>query len=188
MEHVGNNTDERMYLDVVDRRTGEICTETSLDPGERLNIQHITEKQDLYSKLPTKDFNRKEPFTKMYCGAFSMLMDKLTYAEINFFMGLCRYIGYSDCILRTSPDNRSKKIDGRKQLADVLGVTQAACYKHVASLEKKEILKIRKDGTHRYFVLNPFICFRGNDLDVDTFLEFCSTQWAKCSLDASEDR
>lgn len=188
MKHIGNKTPETIKVDLVDSDTGECYGDTEIEPGGRLDINSVTAEQELCGKLPTKNFNKDEPFTKMYCNAFALLVDRLTYSEISFFMGMCKYIGYGDCIVRTSADNRGTKVDGRKKLAKLLGVTEASCYKHIAALEDKEVLKIRKDGSHRYFVINPFICFRGRNLDVDTFLEFYDTQWAKCSLDGNGDR
>lgn len=183
MKHIGNHTLDPINVDIIDSDTGESYGDATIEPGGRLDMKNVTAEQSMYSKLPTKDFNKNESFTKMYCKTFFLLRDKLTYAEMNFFIGLCQYVGYEDCILRTTGNARGKMIDGRQELANILGVSQVLCYKQLSALEKKEVVKIKKDGQHKYFMLNPFIVFRGKNLDVDTFLNFADTQWAKYTID-----
>lgn len=107
----------------------------------------------------------------------SQLFEVLTTSEMNVFLKLIDYIGYDDCLLRDH-----KKILCMQDIADIVGIEYSSLRKIMPQLEHKGIIKSipNTNGTKKQnkYLVNPFLVFRGRDINKDILDLFSDTKWA----------
>ena len=173
------NNEPLTYL--VNVSTGEI--ENELYQGDRFTIRKYA--QDEYMSNHIVDFNRGRSFVKVYDEVVPLLEKYLTPAEFKFVICLMPHVSYEDCIIRQTQD-RNSKILNLKELAELHGYRHDYVRKMISSLKRKgivgkhetgNILKNYKGNTNVAYTVNPYIYFRGSDINYTTYSFYNNSGW-----------
>lgn len=145
-----------------------------LNKGDRI----VRENQDKYIRTHKLKFNGNVGFIKFYNGAASELCKVLTPSELSVLFKLIDYIGY-DCILRVH-----NKVLCMQDMASILNLNYSTIRKIIPKLIKRDIIKhctiSQADGSEtKYYIVNPFLFFRGSDIDKCILDEFKNSEWQK---------
>lgn len=170
-----SHTDERKQIGWAVSMDGEIINK--IYAGDRL----VSSTKDEYAEKYIINFNKKEAFVKVFQNPLLQLHRELTTRENSVLMGLMPFISYKDGVLRC--DNQVLDI---KTMSEILGEEYGGFRKAIISLIEKEVLKkidikseTNSSKTKKCFVVNPFIFFRGTDVDRSITSEFINSKWAE---------
>ena len=172
-------TSEPLFY-VVDKNTGEITQ--SLFAGDRI----VQSKYDEYNEKYYSNFNKGEIFVKAYINPLLSLNPYLTTREKAVLFEIIPLISYKDGILR-----HNNQILDLKEMCELLHEEYSGFRRVIKSLIDKEILKkidvtsdTSKYKTQKAYVVNPYIFFKGTDLQRNVMLLFADSKWA--NLNESE--
>lgn len=159
---------------VVSYETGEVIKE--VHRGDKI----VTSAQQEYLSTHQRNFKKKEGFVKVYINTSIELYKKLTTKELAICIGLMPFISYTDGVLRYN-----NKITTAKEISELLNEDYSNFSKIIKSLYKKEVIKkievtsdINIYRTKKCIVVNPYIFFRGNDVDIRLKELFINSIWA----------
>lgn len=170
-----NNTYEKVHIGQVVSDDGVILHD--IYEGDR----YISKEQTEYIQNNYLNFKKGAAFTKVLIDADLLLFKKLTIREYAIASILKSFIDYQDGYLKYN-----KKIVDIKTLSEILEENYDTFRKTITSLEKKGVLSKQEIQSDTYanktkicIVLNPYIFFRGKDVNKWIADLFKNTEWAK---------
>ena len=180
-------------LTFCDTSTGEILKQTEENVTKTTvneeTLEEITEEEWLEQKEKFNDGGVQ--FTKLYRGMPTALRKYLSPSEVGICYLLSDYACYDDCVLRKSGDTRGHALS-LEELAELSDMTYDSFRKIVTKLKKYQILQVHKVGTHnnkdKWFVLNPYIFFRGWGIKNWVRESFKDTEWNVFDIDTDENK
>ena len=159
---------------LINYKTGEVLTE--IYPGDKI----IKGEQQEYLSTHQRNFKKKEGFVKVYINPIIELYKNLTTKELAVCLGLMPFISYTDGVLRYN-----NKIVSIKTISELLNEDYDSYRKIIKSLYEKEVIKkievtsdINIYKTKKCIVVNPYVFFRGNDVDIRLKELFSDSIWA----------
>lgn len=159
---------------IVTHEDGEIHSATE---NARIILEEQVDDDDTENII--EDFNKGESFVKLYDYVVPELRKRLTPSEFVFAISLSNYVSYNDCILRETSHGNSRVIDA-KDLSELLDMDYSVVRRIVSSLKKKGVIGQHETGSinreldtkmKKVYTVNPFIYFRGVDIN-ETVKEF----------------
>lgn len=171
----------------VNMDTGEVICETKgvteIDDGV---LTEKEKKKKEYVESHVMNFNKKSSFVKLYDDVVDILFEKLDAKEFSIAIALSKYVSYEDCVLREGGHGNGK-IFTIKDLSTMLKREYTTFSKTFKSLISKGVIgqgsfvtgnvetgKLeRKTG----YVVNPYIYFRGNNVDKLVLEYFNRSGW-----------
>lgn len=165
---------------LIDSSTGELLNEYY--QGDQLSVRR-KEQQD-YINTRIIDFNREKTFVKIYDEVVPLLEKYLTLPEFKFAICLTPHVSFEDCIIRKTMDRRSK-ILSIKELAEIHEYKYDYAKKLMSSLQHKGVVGKHESGNILYedvpnqivFTVNPYIYFRGNDINKTIYGFYETSGW-----------
>ncbi len=170
-------TPERVLIST---STGEIIDQYY--QGDQLSVRRKEQQDYIDSRII--DFNRDKSFVKIYDEVVPLLEKYLTLPEFKFAICLTPHVSFEDCIIRKTMDRRSK-ILSIKELAEIHGYKYDYAKKLMAALQHKGVIGKHESGNILYedvpnqtvFTVNPYIYFRGNDINKTIHSFYNSSGW-----------
>jgi len=160
---------------IVNPNTGEFID--TYGEGDRI----VHKEQDEYAQKYIINFNKGEPFVKLYDKAVDILRRKLSATEFMLAISLEKFVSYKDSILR-----HNGKIMNMQDIATELDLDYGTVRRQVSSLTKKGVLGIHKTGCVdnpkimvKAITCNPYIYLRGNDINKMSVALFEKSGWDK---------
>lgn len=170
-------------LAIINVDTNEILYEKKIPDGAVLQSKVITQEQREFCHTMIKDFNEGVTFGKLYVKMLRYIDKELTGSEWKFFTSLIELIDFESCTLRKHGDKRCKALSSIEDISKVLGKSYALCYKQMKALIAKQLIIVSYtgDGDDKITVYrcNPYIFFRGKNLEISIWKDFNNTCWAK---------
>lgn len=189
---------------ISDSSTGEIIDEqeeVDYSPGDKAIMkskEKLEEEKEAEEKKKRKSeyivthvlkFNRDKHYGKFF-DVGQKLSEELTPAELSFFICLTSYVGYNDGILRPYGSKLYRPFNSFKEISVALGRKYKVCCKQMKSLIDKQIIGTTKYGKDEdlnlKFVCNPFVFFKGKDLDRAIYDIFLDSKWAKYVMEENK--
>lgn len=174
---------------LVDAETGEIAGE--LNEGDRLKI--IRSESIEHLRKEQLKFNKGKSFVKLYDEVIPYLVDYLNGTELKFILSMAQHVSYKDCVLRRTNNNLSDPISAA-EFCEINGFSYNTGKKVFNSFKKKGILAYVETGTilkdykgniDKIYLVNPYIYFRGHEINETVKTVFDRSGW-KEKIVASE--
>lgn len=169
-------SDERL---VVNKETGEI--EMAIEPGDRI----LKAKSIEYLQKDGINFNKDKSFVKLYDDVIPLLDKYLTPQEIKYLIVIAQHVSFSDCVIRKTNNNVSEAI-GISEFAKIHDYNYDSARKVFKSLKKKGLIIYVEVETifpeyigkvKNMYLVNPYIYFRGENLNETVKALFDQTGW-----------
>ena len=166
---------------IINVETGEILNK--IYPGDKLSITR--KEQYEYANSHILNFNKDRSFVKIYDDIVPLLESYLNPSEFKFVYCLTPHISYEDCIIREKRD-RTSRILSIKDIAEIHKYKYDYARKLMASLKNKGIIGKHETGSIlenydlRYgtvYTVNPFIFFRGLDINNTVYAFYVNSGW-----------
>lgn len=170
-----NNTKLKPMAAVVDYETGEIIDE--LCAGDRV-LHDSPEQRELKEKYHL-NFNKREEFVKVFTSTLMAVNKELTTKEGSVLLEIIPFISYSDGVLRYN-----NQIVDLKELSELNDENYDVFRRTISSLIKRGIIaktKVTSDNSkyvdRTCYVVNPYIFFKGTNLERRFGYLFEDTKW-----------
>lgn len=166
---------------IVDPETGEITGEVY--DGDKLSIRRYSQEEYVHTHIV--NFNKDKSFVKIYDDIVPLLEKYLTPAEFRLAISLSPHVSYEDCIIRRT-NNRNSSILNMKDLAEIHEYRYDYLKKLMLSLKKKGVIGKHETGSilqgytgqcGTVYTVNPYIYFRGADLNKPTYSFYENSGW-----------
>ena len=175
---------------ILDYETGEITNE--INEGDKVKI--VRDEQAEYRANHVMNFNKDEPFVKMFDKTVFILSEHLSNAAFKLAIKLASNVSYEDCILRKTSDIRSS-VATLEELAEIHGYSYSN-FRHLFSeLKKKYVVgkhetgpKTKNPGQNNLYMytVNPYIYFRGKNVDKAALTFYDKSGWKEL-INGSQD-
>ena len=167
----------------VNKETGEVIAETEGCTSIESSVKMPSElKKEEYVNTHCIDFNKDEPFVKMYPKVVNKLASVLKPNEFKTVMMLSRYVDYENCVL-VFGNRKYKHYMTLQEISDVTKIQYSKIATIMRSLIKKGIIGIFKTGNktteklEKCYVVNPYIYMNGKNPLKDICILFKNSGW-----------
>lgn len=166
---------------IMNRETGEI--EYDIYPGDKVDIVRAETKEYLIKS--GKNFNKEKDFVKLYDEVIPYLLGSLNGTELRYLLAMVQHVSYKDCILRRTNNNLSSPIRA-SEFCEIHGLNYNTGKRIFSSLKCKGVIAYVETGTilpeysgeiSKIYLVNPYIYFRGRDINDTVKSIFDKSGW-----------
>lgn len=162
---------EKVILKTFSKESGELLCDIELDSPKLSIIEKnegkILELQYVRAKLVGGGF------VKMLEGKGQLLKDQLSIEAIGVAILLMDFINYDDGRL-IKPNGSKLQL---QDIYDLVGKSSRTTKRYMAELYDKKVIAKKKFKNGTYYVFNPFICFKGTNIDLSLIEMFSDSVW-----------
>lgn len=166
----------------------------ALYPGDSYRKYTLEDKmkKGQYLEDHILNWGNGRPFIKVYTDILPYLQDKLTKSELWATFFLLPHTSYEDCIIRASGTNRNSHMLTLQEISEAINEKYANGRKIIKSLKDKGILGRFETGvifndedyvSKEVYLMNPYLLFKGENINKTVSMLFRDTIWAKIYLE-----
>lgn len=172
--------------------TGEILNEyekIAAPEDKIIEARIIKAEQKEYVDNHILGFGNEWAYIRTFTDSVEKMKEILTNNEIVFTISLLPLVSYEDCIIRRTGKTKKSKILNMREISEAIGMRYDRARKIMLDLKKKGVIAIAETQqvlkneneykTKEVYLLNPYIFFKGKDLNNTVAGIFEDTVWAK---------
>lgn len=158
-----------MYNKTIKLRNNEVAAKLNVETGELTTIKNSV------NNIPSgKSIFSTESFSKLNCNAIPVLRKCFNAHEIAIIFQMIHMSEFhTNCLIPLSNSTT------QKELAETFGVGKNQIQKYLTHLFNLGVFaqfKISKYGLKEYWILNPYISFKGKVIEDSIFINFQNTE------------
>lgn len=164
---------------------GEIVWSGDVSPGDKISVQKKTREQQSYAIKYEKDWLKDLQFGKIYVEMMEYINKEITPTVWMFFCRLMKFTCYKDCALRIGGRPNGKALSSYQEIADSLNESYKYVYRNMTTLIGQQLIIVATTGCEEnnnsitVYLMNPYLFFRGRDIQRSVIKEFQDCKWAK---------
>ena len=151
--------------------TGEI---NEIREGDSVKILRKESKDYLCTTMSIDKREENDYTIQFTCNSTKLyrLLGASNYGLLSYLM---QYVSYKNCELR----HHNGALLTNNYITEELEISRKTLFNGIETLCDYEILSKRKEGRNIVYIMNPFICMKGNKIDTTIYEMFKNSRWSK---------
>lgn len=164
---------------IINKETGEV--EAEIYPGDKL----VRASSISYLLRNNLEFNKGATFVKLYDEIVPYLVKHLNGTELKYILLMANHVSYKDCVLRKTNNNLSSPMTAT-EFCKIHNLNYNTVKKVFSNLKQKGVIAYVETGTiledcvgvpQKIYLVNPYIYFRGHDINDTAKSIFDNSGW-----------